>query len=46
MDQSKNTKKPFFARLLEAQHPEEPGQNPVLGPPVHTLRHPSAEEEW
>lgn len=38
-------RQPFFARLLETQHPEASGSE-VIGPPLHTLRYPSDEDEY
>jgi hypothetical protein len=46
VNQSKNAKKPFFARLLEIQQPEEPTHNPAPGRPPHTLKYPTDDEEW
>lgn len=46
MNPSQNTKKPFFARLLEAQEAENVRQEQPEGPQNGTLKYPSDSDEW
>jgi hypothetical protein len=46
MQPNENTKKPFFARLLEAQDAENPQAEQPEGRQDATLKYPSDSDEW
>lgn len=46
MKQDNTPKKPFFARLLEAQRPEQDTQKMGFDKPDQTMKAPSDNDEW